>query len=327
MSTQKTRRRLSSSSIMMIYIFCHQFAALIAGSYRTPFPAAGTIIHIFLLAIMSLVDRYNALLCHRSASANFQDQLRKSFPEVQDCREALKLLLTDLAPLFQVSDKETPTYAVWLLHGHYHLKGRDNHSDGERMLQVSRRGDKCDISHPPGTVPERCYIMQPTTDTSPRIVPERWNNIGEEMEYRFLADDDKLPPPPPPALWDGFKKIMQGRQIDMLGVCYAPDEAVLEDIKNGSLFLETTGHGDRMHHTTLTRAVDPEFITETAWIPRDFTNATTADAGTLISTMISLPVTDALRFSTTAPSAFSVDGCTHSCGGIGAGGQSCPSFK
>lgn len=226
---------------------------------------------------MTLVERYNSLSTHLRANERFQCQLTgMQFLESQpsfDFRPALRVLLSELAPVFS-NGESPPRYAVWLLHGHFHLK------EGERM--VSRRDGGRDI-------------MEPTTDTSSRIVPERWNNIGEEIEHRVLADGETAPPHPPCELWNGFRQIMEKRGIDTLGICYAPDETVLDRLRSGHIFLERTSTDNcpecRKHVTTLKfQSMVPDDTTETSWIPRDFPPQ--VESGTC---------------------PFIVDGCSHQC--------------
>jgi hypothetical protein len=176
------------------------------------------------------VAAYNQLLLIHEADNRFNDQLASAGitrPE----------LFSQLAPIL-LEGEHAGKYAICLLHRHYSL------NKGERMVTND-------------------LVTKPSTNTSPRVVAERWSCTGQEIEYRLINDPASLPPPPSSELLSKVKSILDAKGIDILGVCYAP-----EKLADGFEFMEVSGPGDRVQILSIVHVstVDPYESYQAVWI-------------------------------------------------------------
>lgn len=226
-------------------------------------------------------DRYNALPSHPKANDTFRRQLLRAF-DANDtngrCEAALKLLLSELYS--DVFSRHEGKFLVWLLHGHYEL------NSDEKM--VSEMRDDLDI-------------MEPTNQLH-GVIEENWDFAGNPLEHRRLVDGDIPPTTPSDGLWVDFKRVMERRRINSLGVCNFPGMPGVDD---GFVYVETTSYheaGRSLRRHVLTRTpldgLDTN-LTPTAWIP---------GPSTIEEVRKYLATPDDCK-----PNALKFTGCTHTC--------------
>ena len=162
---------------------------------------------------------YNNLPLIADADALFQKQLASA-------GITRSQLFLQLVPLF-LQDGNVGRYAICLVHHHYDLKA------GERMVSTGRS-------------------TKPSTDTSVNIVPSSWLNTGEVIEFMFTPSPSTLPPPPSAEFFTKFRSILDAKNIDVLGICYAPD-----DLDDGFMLRESRGVGDRVRVLTAVHGSTP----------------------------------------------------------------------
>jgi len=175
---------------------------------------------------------YNNLPLIADADALFQKQLASA-------GITRSQLFLQLVPLF-LQDGNAGRYAICLVHHHYDLNAC------ERMVSTG-------------------HITKPSTDMSVNIVPSSWLNTGEVVEFMFTPSLSTLPPPPSAEFFTKFKSILDTNNIDVLGVCYAPD-----DMDDGFMLRESNGFGDRERILTAVHssALIGDNSYPAAWIPK-----------------------------------------------------------
>jgi len=178
------------------------------------------------------INTYNNLPRVADADALFQKQLASA-------GITRSQLFLQLAPLF-LQDGNAGRYAICLVHHHYDLKA------GERMVTTG-------------------LSTKPSVDVSVNIVPGSWLNTGEVFEFMFTPSPSTLPPPPSAEFFAKFKSILATNNIDVLGVCYAPN-----DLDDGFMLRESKGDGDRERVLTVVHSSThiSAYYYPVTWIPQ-----------------------------------------------------------
>jgi hypothetical protein len=227
---------------------------------------------------------YNCLPTHKDAKARLRRELMAAFCPNSDCdydddnacRGCLRRLLTELSPHFRWENGR-PKFIVWLRHAHFGLNVNEKMVSSGDIEQV---------------------VMQPM-HISDSIHPDRWDGNGTVVEHRLHPNNVTSAPPHESsedfkALVEGFREVMQRRNITVLGISNGPSQNAWDKLqKDGQIFLEETDHrqDNRIHTIIPVNRYPVPFQVETAWVTPSET----------------------LVYDETSTDPFAVDGCSHVC--------------